>query len=330
MKKLISLLLLTVLTITLTGCNQTEQYDIYVTVYPMQYLAETIGGDTITVGRVPGSQVHSDSYDWSQKETIAMQSAAYIFYVGANSDNYIPDNEALFNEGSVELVHIANYIEYSQVCYESDHTHTDEDHETTTQNTSYDEMAEDCDSTQLVDDPHFWINPNNMFDAALLVKNKLIEAYPENEELYNQNYDALLLELQDLSDDYDAMALNVTKPIITTNMLFNYWHEAYDIEILSLVADAHVSNTVPDDIIHFVEEAVFHDIHFILFEKNSNSPTGDAVLAELLLEDSRAEARYLHGLGILSTTEEESGEDYISLMRYNLEILEEVTQEDTE
>lgn len=326
MKKVLSLLLATLAVITLTGCNNVEQYDVYVTVYPMQFLVEEIGGDTVTVGRVPGSTVHSESFDWSSKEIIAMKEATYIFYVGAHLDEYIPDNEQeVFGSGTVELVNIGDYVTYEQVCYESDHNH-DHEETTTTEDTHDNEEHMDCDESQLEDDAHFWLDPANMIDAALMVRDKLIAAYPENTDLYNSNYDSLLGELQDLDTAYTQMSAQVTKPIITTNMLFNYWHHAYDIEIFSLIADAHVSNTVPDDIIHFVEEALFHEIHFILYESNANSPTGDAVLAELLLEDPTAQARYLHGLSNLTSVEVDDGEDYLSLMYQNLAILSEVTK----
>lgn len=327
MKKLLALISVLLITITLSGCTKIEQHDIYVTVYPMQYLAETIGGDTITVGRVPGSNVHSEAYDWSSKEILAMQNADYIFYVGANSDNYIPNNkEAIFDEGVVELVHIGDYVEYEHVCYESDHTHGEEEH--TEEEHTEDEHIEDetCDTAQLSEDPHFWLDPNNMIVAADLVRDMLVAKYPENASLYNDNYMDLQLELEELGEAFDLMALEATKPIITTNMLFNYWHEGYGIEIFSLTADAHNDNTIPGDIIEFVEEAVFHDIEYILFELNSNSPSGDAVFLGLQEENPNAEKRYLHGLGTLSMDEIDDGEDYMSLMYKNLEVLNEATK----
>ncbi len=325
MKKIISVLFLTVIVFSLSACNRgdDDRPIVYATVYPVMFVAETIAGDTVNVERVPGSNVHSDSYDWSAKEIISMKNAEYIFYVGANSDNYIPDNkETIFDEGDVELVHIGDYVTYEKTCYEHEHTH-DEDH---VEETTEEPHEEECSEAQLVDDPHFWLDPDNMIIVAEMVKDKLVASFPENEELYLSNYNTLVQELEELDADYEAMALEATKPIITTNMLFNYWHNAYDIEILSLIADAHTSSTVPEDIIHFVEEAILHDIHFILYEKNSNSPTGDAVLAELLLQDSTATTRELHGLGTLNAMEVEDGEDYISLMYQNLEILKEVTK----
>ena len=328
MKKILTLVITLLLTLTLTACNDVEQYDVYVTVYPMQYLTETIAGDTVTVGRVPGSTVHSESYDWSSKEIITMKEATYIFYVGAHLDEYIPDNEEdIFGSGTVELVHIGDYVTYEKACYESDHHHEESDTEAVTEsNDEHEHDHEECDSSQLVDDAHFWLDPANMIIAAEMVKDKLIEAYPENEALYNDNYTTLIADLTTLDAAYNLMSTEAVKPIITTNMLFNYWHHAYDLTIMSLIADAHVSNTVPDDIIHFVDEAIYHDIHFILFEKYSNSPTGTAVLTELQLQDDTAEARYLHGLSTLTSDEMEAGENYLTIMYDNLAVLNEVTK----
>ena len=67
-------------------------------------------------------------------------------------------------------------------------------------------------------------------------------------------------------------------------------------------------------------------VHFVLFEKNTNSPAGDGVLDELLKLDETASAAYLHGLGNLTTIELETGLNYMSIMYENLDILKLATK----
>ena len=80
------------------------------------------------------------------------------------------------------------------------------------------------------------------------------------------------------------------------------------------------------DIIYFADEAILHEIHYVLFEKNTNSPAGDGVLDELLKLDETASAAYLHGLGNLTTEEMDIGLDYLYIMYENLEILKDATK----
>ena len=174
MKKTLLIVLSFMLFMTLTGCKENNEIDeiIYVTVYPMQYLVEEIAGDTVLVKRVPGSTVHSESIDWSAKEIIDMINADLLFYVNAGVDTYIPDNaDDTFADGTVTLIDVSQYITYNQVCYTHDHDHDHDDD-------GGDSILE-CDENSLQDDPHFWLDPIRMQQAAELVRDKLIVTYPE-------------------------------------------------------------------------------------------------------------------------------------------------------
>ncbi len=319
MKKLIMLVLSVVLFMSLSACKPDDDIDeiVYVTVYPMQYLVEEIAGDTVLVKRVPGSTVHSESIDWSAKEIIDMSNADLLFYVNAGVDTYIPDNiDSTFNDGSVEFIDISQNISYNTVCYSSDHSFLEHDMEPIT----------DCDDHSLAQDPHFWLDPVRMLQVAMLVKDKLIVTYPENAVLYENNFTVLSAALEKLDDMYQEMADEAVKPIITTVMLFSYLYVRYDIEIMSIVSDAHSSESVPSEIIAFKDKAIFYGIHEIIFEKNTNSPAGDQVLLELSKEDELASKLYMHGLGNRTEKEEEIDATYISIMYDNLDTLKEATK----
>ena len=260
MKKILVVLLALMTFTTLTACSPDKKYDIYVTVYPMQYLVEAIGGDTVSVGRVPGSTVHSDSIDWSGKEIINMAESDFIFYVNGGVDTYIPDNaDSNFSDGSVELVDVSEFVTYNKVCYTDEHSHL----------IPGVDVLNDCDENSLSDDPHFWLDPLRMLQAAVLVKDKLIEKYPKNTDIYESNFEFISASLTKLEEEFIKMSEETTKPIITTAMLFTYWYERYDIEILSITTSAHSSESNPGDIIEFVEEAEIHSIHYILFEQSN-------------------------------------------------------------
>ena len=320
MKK-ISLLVLSIFVVmTLSACNKSlceGENCIYVTVYPMKYLVEEIAGDYVDVVRVPGSQVHSESIDWSAKEIIDMKNADILFYINGGVDTYIPEKEeSVFKDSNVKLVDISETVVYNEVCFSHEHDHTGEEVEETYV----------CDENSLSEDPHFWLDPVRMLIAAEVVRDELILEYPNNETAFNENFDKLKIKLELLDTDFQLMADDATKPIITTVMLFTYWNLRYDIEILSITTSAHSSESSASDIIHFTDEAAFHEIHYILFEKNTNSPAGDGVLDELIKIDPTASAAYLHGLGNLTTEEMDVGLNYLSIMYDNLIVLKDATK----
>jgi len=320
MKRIIMVIATILIVITLSACNKSlceGENCIYVTVYPMQYLVEQIAGDYVDVARVPGSNVHSDSIDWSAKEIIDMKNADILFYINGGVDTYIPEKEvSVFKDSNVKLVDISDTVVYNEVCFSHEHDHSDDEVE---------ELLV-CDENSLSEDPHFWLDPVRMLQAAEVVKDELILEFPENESVFIDNYEFLKLKLERLDADYQVMADEATKPIITTVMLFTYWNVRYDIEILPITTSLHSTESSASDIIYFAEEAVIHESHFVLFEKNTNSPSGDGVLDELLKLDETASAAYLHGLGNLTTEELDSESNYLTLMYENLEVLKEATK----
>ncbi|MGD9964023.1 MAG: metal ABC transporter solute-binding protein, Zn/Mn family, partial [Candidatus Izemoplasmatales bacterium] len=155
MKKLLILIILLPV-VLLTACtNNNGPFDIYVTVYPLQYVSEEILKDTgYTVGIVPGVTSHESSVDWSPKEIIAMTEATYLFYVGANYDYYIDYQiDSIFTNKDVELVKIESeeYIEFIPgILHDHDHEESGE------------EVHEPLNDTALGLDPHFWISPKKV------------------------------------------------------------------------------------------------------------------------------------------------------------------------
>lgn len=321
MKKTILLILTVLLAFTLTACKDDEE-DIedlvFVTIYPMEYLVEEIAGDTVTVKRIPGSTTHGDYVDWTTKEIIEIRGADLLFYINSGVDDFIPDKAETFEDGDVELIDMSKVIEYNQVCYSHSH---DEDEEESEEHTE-----EACDNNALSDDPHFWLDPVRMLEAAEYVRDTLILTYPENTEVIQNNYTALEAALTQLNLDFETMATEAEKPLITTVMLFTYWHERYDLDIDSITSSAHSSELIPGDIIDFVNLAIEENIDYILFEKNANSPAGDQLLQELQNDNPEVSALYLHGCGNLTMDEIEDGETYLSLMYENLEVLKTATK----
>jgi zinc transport system substrate-binding protein len=320
MKKILLLLSMLVIAVTLTACNRNDTEDtnvIYVTLYPMEFLIKEIAGDHVTVRYVPGGANHADSFDPGAQDMIGMLEADLLFYVHGGADNFIPLNASLFDEGDVELVDMSQHVTYNLVCYQHSH-----DHEEDTEDT---QATETCD-TGLSEDPHFWLDPVLMSDAALFVKDKLIATYPDQEEIFNNNYTVLSASLEKLHEDFEEMALAATKPIITTVMLFTYWHERYDLEIMPITSDAHSTESNPGDLIELLNHALEDDIMYVLFEKNANSPAGTQLLSDLQAQVPEAESLYLHGLGKLTEEEIDAGATYLTIMRNNLEVLNTATK----
>ena len=260
MKKILLVLSITLLSFILTGCfpDEDEENVIYVTAYPINYIIDEIAKDTVNVKRVPGSLVHSESIDWKPKEIISMKDSDILFYVNAGLDPYIENSaDSTFSGANTKLVDISKAVEYGKVCASHDHAHTADDTPIV------------CDENSLSYDPHFWLDPVRFLESAVFIKDELIAMYPHYEELYEANFLVLEENLVQLHADYSLMAEQATKPIVTTSMLFNYFSQRYQIEIISIASTPHSGESIPGDLIEYANEIILHNIEYIIFEKRT-------------------------------------------------------------
>ncbi|MDY0139112.1 MAG: metal ABC transporter substrate-binding protein [Candidatus Izemoplasmatales bacterium] len=317
MKKIVLLIFVLMplyLMIACTGGN--ESHDIYVTVYPLEYVAEEMLKNTdYTVGIVPGVTSHESSVDWSPKEIISMTEATYLFYIGANYDYYIDYQiDSIFKNKEVELVKVELETDYIEFIPGILHEHNHDEDEV------HDETLND---TALGIDPHFWISPKKVLEVSKLIYDKLLIAYPDEATTIEENYLDLVEKLSTLDDDFTDAISKFTKPIMTSTNLYGYLNHDYNLNFMPISpgyheeADQFTSHQKQE----IVDEAIYHEIQYIIFEKYTNSPLSSAVFSELVLlgiEPIKAEFNILQ-----SITDDDLNleKNYVTVMYENLEIL---------
>jgi len=313
MKKMILIFILLISVGFSSACQdyQTESYDVYVTVYPMQYVAEEIlKGTSKTVGIVPGVSSHQDSVDWSPKEIIAMTQASLLFYVGANYDQYIDFQiESIFSNKDVELVRIQDQTDYIEFIMGVVDDHHSEDETTNDDVLGY--------------DPHFWISPKKVLQVSQLIYDKLSEKYSSMQVILDANYQNLVTKLESLDDDFSTVISGqVTYMMFSTN-LYGYLRNDYGLNYLSISPGYHeeteqFTTQEKEDI---VNEAVLHEIQYIVYESTATSPLSNAVFTELQnLGYEPIKLEYIV-LQALTNDDKDAGKDYISVMYENLELI---------
>lgn len=313
MKKLAFLLLLPLM-MSIIACAETPTYDIYVTVYPLQFITEEIvKGTSIEVGIVPGVSSHQDSVDWAPKEIIAMTQATYLFYVGANYDPYIDFQiESIFQNRNAELVKIEDQTDYITFIPGIVDVHDDDA-----------TLSDDVTTNSIGMDPHFWISPEKMIDVSKLVFDKLLLKYPDIDTLLEVNYNNLVARLQALSDDFTNVITQQEKIALFSTNLYGYLREDYGLEYISISPGYHeeTEQFTTAEKEEIVSEIMLHNIQVVIFELYTTSPLSNAVFTELNTLGVNPIKKEYNILQSLSDDERNTGEDYISKMQDNLDIL---------
>ncbi|MBA2176452.1 zinc ABC transporter substrate-binding protein [Halobacillus locisalis] len=333
---------------TSTETSSDEALSIYTTVYPVQFFTEQIAGDSVEVTSIlpPGTDPHT--FEPTTKEMVKLAEADAFIYNGAGLEGYAETiSDAVEPEG-VTILEASEGIDIEENLHDYEHSgdaeqnedesHKDEaesheghDHadeeESHEDNDHMDEEESDSEketSEALGEgheghnhgglDPHIWLDPLRSIQMAENVKELLIELKPDQEQVYNENFEQLEKELKELDQDFhEQLEQQPKNDIIVSHAAYGYWEKAYGLHQIAVAGLSPTQEPSQKDLESIIETAGEHDIKHVLFEQNITPK-----VAEVVQNEIGAEALRIHNLSVLTEENIENEEDYFSLMRENL------------
>lgn len=162
-------------------------------------------------------------------------------------------------------------------------------------------------------DPHFWLDPSRLSTVGTEIGELLAEQDPDNAARYRANAEDLATELDALDRAFDEGLADCTSTdLVTSHESFGYLADRYDlaqIGIAGLSPDQEPSGADMGRITRFVED---NDVRTIYFE-----PLVSPEIAATVAEEAGVGTSVLDPLeGLI-----DSGQDYLGVMRSNLERL---------
>ena len=300
------------MTILLIGCSQpdntghqTDQsnnnknLEIYTSLYPLQYVIEQIGGDSITVHSIlpPGADAHS--YEPSSREIITIAKGDLFFYLGAGMEAYAETVAQSLASQDVKLVEIGEDTSLF-IKDETDHGH-DHDH-----HGDY--------------DPHIWLDPIRLAQVAEIIKNELITSNPNHKDLYEENYQILVDRLTELDQSFQhVISKKENKHILVSHAAYGYWEDRYGIKQISVHGLSSSDEPSQKELTSIIQQTKEYHLKYILFEKNTSNR-----VSEIIRDEIGAKTEVIHNLEVLTEQDIEDNQDYLSIMEANFDTLDEV------
>ncbi|MFV0458493.1 MAG: metal ABC transporter substrate-binding protein [Actinomycetales bacterium] len=301
-----ALVALTALPLLLTACSGQDTssaagsgdgVSVVVGFYPMQFVAERVGGDAVTVTNVtrPGAEPHD--VELAPRDVEAFTTAAAIYYLPGFQPAV---DSAIETAGAADrAVDVSPAAELEPA---PEGTEVHDDHAG--------EQADEHADTGL--DPHFWLDPTRLASVTTLVADDLAARDPEHAEQYRSNADALNADLMALDEHFATGLANCANTdLVTSHEAFGYLARAYgltQVGVSGLDPQQEPSPARLAELSAFVRE---HDVTTIYTETLA-SPA----VAQTLADETGAGTAVLDPLEGL--TDDSGDADYLSVMETNL------------
>ncbi|MFQ9341282.1 MAG: metal ABC transporter substrate-binding protein, partial [Actinomyces sp.] len=210
------------------GSSKDGKLTVMASFYPLQYLAEKIGGEHVSVTSLTPDGAEPHDLELSPKMVDSLSSADAVVYLAGFQSAV---DEAIEQQAPKTVIDVSSAAELIEVGTDANHPSEDEE-EATDETQSGETEAHEHDHEghdheghdhhhDMSADPHFWLDPTRMAKAATLVGDKLAEADSAHADAYKANAKALAEELNTLSDTLVTKTSNCkVKTFVTAHTAF--------------------------------------------------------------------------------------------------------------
>jgi len=293
----------------LAGCSsESNDSGLIAGSYPAAFLLERVSGEPVDTLSRPGADPHE--FELSPQQTARVHDARLVVTIGGLQPAV--DDVTADLDTALDLHDAVDVLEGSDADHD-DHDHGDEGHEEDSHDEGHEEDEHGHDHGAI--DPHFWLDPTRMVDAAEAIAARLVALEPERAAAIEDNTSALVGALQTLDAEFeDGLASCKRDTFVTSHSAFAYLADRYDLDQVPISGlDSH-NEPAPASMARIVTEIERAGVTTVFTERLAESSVADAVAAEAGVDVAVLDP--IEGL-----TDQTADDDYFSLMRANLEAL---------
>ena len=286
MKKFFTLLLASFLTILFVGCGsnkeaENEKPQIYTSFYAIYDFAKQIAGDNADIyNLVP---VGSEPHDWepTAQDMAKLSKADLVLYNGLDMEHWVEHlDEALLGESS-------NFVQ----------------------------VSEGVKINEEVNDPHIWLDPENVITISENIYNALCEVDPENKANYESNFHKYSDMLKTLDGTFQSIINQGTnKKIVVSHNAYGYLCSAYGLEQIAIDSFSSDGEPSPEKMMELINIVKENNIKYVFYEELGSKKT-----AQTLADETGAELLPLNSFEGISEEDVNNGVTYTSVMTKNIE-----------
>lgn len=325
MKKIIAFILSLAL---LTGCASTGsnveegKLNVVTSFFPAYDLVSRIGGDNVNVTNLTETG-DAHTYEPSIKDMEAITKADLLVVNGAGFEPWVENIKT--NNPDLKILELSDGIELMPGSHDHDHDH-DHNHEHEEESfeeaVPYTETAtdehdhdHDHDHDHGEFDPHTWLSLENPVIMLGNIKDKLVEIDSANKDAYNTNYEKAKGEFESFADEYIGKFANYQgREFIAPHTAFGYLVNELGIEQIGIEGINSVNEPNAARMKEIVDIMNEHGIKTVFYEYGGSDKVANSIANEI-----GGNVKAISTLEVISKEDREKGDDYLSLMKMNLD-----------
>lgn len=212
MKKL-KVFLVIIVALMFTGCFKQDDFEditIYTTIYPIEYITETLYGDYSTINSIYPNGININTYELTEKQITDYSKMNLYVFNGKNDKeaNYV--NEIFKHNKKLKIIDATNSMEFD-----------------------YNEKE-------------LWLDPSNFLMMALNIKEGILE-YTTNHylnEVIEKNYNDLKIEISKIDANLKLINENAVNNTIVVDDSALKFLEKYGFEVISLEENSELNDKI--------------------------------------------------------------------------------------
>lgn len=280
-----------------------DRVNVVAAFYPLADAARRVGGANVDVVNLTPPGVEPHDLELTADDLEAIAGADVILYLGSGFQPAIED--AVTNEATgVALDALAG----QELLAAPADDHGDEEGK----------GADEHEGEQgVIGDPHVWLDPMRFAVVSAAIGDTLADADPANAEGYHARASSFSDELAELDEEFRAgLAVCDGRVLFVNHAAFGYLATAYDLEQEAISGISPGAEPDPARLAELREEAMADGVTTV-FTESLVSPD----VAETLAAEVGVATAVLNPLEGLTPEQDAAGDDYLSVMRENLETL---------
>lgn len=320
LKKGLVILFSGVLTVSLVGCNNSEdnggkskdskdKLEVKTTVYPLKSFTEQIGGKYVDVKSVYPNGMDPHTYDPSQKEMVNIGKSDLFVYTGDDLDPVAKKISSAVNDKDKTLSLESSLNKDKDLLKGEEHEHEHEHEEGDHHGHEHHHHGEY--------DPHVWLDPVISQKFAEEIKDELVDKDSEHKDYYEKNYKKLNNDLKKIDKDMKhAVKGNKGETVYISHDSIGYLADRYGFKQEG-VENMNAEEPSQKDLTNIAKQIKDDNVKYVLSEENVSNKVSDTVRKE-----TDAKPLKFYNMGSHTKQQDDDNNSYQSFMKKNADTLE--------